>query len=204
MGRTAVTVRPYEYPSEPHRRRHGPFGYTYYPTYLPWLKDEFSFRCVYCLKRIVWAPTDQWVVDHLISCAEAPDMECEYDNLVLACQFCNGRKGPKRVPDPCRVAYGRCLRVEEDGRITVIGRPGNILIKVLRLNHPWLVEQRRNQIKILATLARANQELFNQLMGYPLDLCDLRKLRNPGNRRPDGLQNCHFARRERGELPAVY
>ena len=203
MGRAAVTVQPYEYASEPHRRRHGPAGYTEYSSYLPWLKDEFSFRCVYCLKRIVWAPTDQWVVDHSISRAEAPELECEYDNLVLACQFCNGRKGSNRVPDPSRVAYGRCLRVEEDGTIAAIGEDGsgNRLINVLRLNHPWQVEQRRNLIKILA---RVDQELFIQLMGYPSDLCDLRKLRNPDNRRPDGLQNCHFARRERCELPAVY
>ena len=204
MGATAVTARPYEYPSEPHRRRHGPAGYMEYSSYLPWLKDEFSFRCVYCLKRIVWAPTDQWVVDHVVPLAEASDLECEYDNLVLACQFCNGRKGRKRLPDPCRVAYGRCLRVEEDGSITAIGRPGDRLIKVLRLNHPWQVEQRRNLIKILAALARVDRELFNRLMGYPQDLCDLRKLKNPDNRRPEGLQNCHFARRERGELPPVY
>ena len=41
MERITVTVQPYEYPSEPHRRRHGPAGYKDYSQYLPWLKDEF-------------------------------------------------------------------------------------------------------------------------------------------------------------------
>ena len=42
---------PFEYPSSPHRRRHGPLGYADYASFRPWLRDEFSFRCVYCLLR---------------------------------------------------------------------------------------------------------------------------------------------------------
>ena len=135
MARIEQTVQPYAYPGEAHQRRHGPAGYTDYHSYRPWLEDEFAFRCVYCLKRMVWAPTDIWTVDHLVSRHDAPHLECDYTNLVFACQFCNGQKGPKRVPDPCEVAYGSCLRVEADGSVTALNDFGRRLVKVLRLNH---------------------------------------------------------------------
>jgi hypothetical protein len=50
----ATTV--FDYPSLPHARRHGPQGYADYKHYKPWLRDEFSFRCVYCLCRETWLP----------------------------------------------------------------------------------------------------------------------------------------------------
>ena len=42
------------YPEVPHSRRHGPKGYADCYQYHPWLRDEFSFRCVYCLSRERW------------------------------------------------------------------------------------------------------------------------------------------------------
>jgi hypothetical protein len=50
-----VTV--FDYAATAHVRRHGPFGYQDYESYRDWLRDEFSFRCVYCLKRIFWFRT---------------------------------------------------------------------------------------------------------------------------------------------------
>ncbi len=204
MGRVNFAADPYEYPAEAHRRRHGPAGYSDYASYGPWLADEFTFRCVYCLKRAVWAPTDTWVVDHLISRDEAPQLECDYDNLVLACQFCNGRKGPNRVPDPCRVAYGDCLRVERDGTITDLNKPGGRLLKVLRLNHKCYVEWRRGMIHLISVLAKHDRTLFERLMRFPSDLPDLAHRHPPRNSRPEGIAESHFARRQRCELPPVY
>jgi hypothetical protein len=204
MARVEPTVPPYAYSSEPHNRRHAPSGYADYHSYQPWLKDEFSFRCVYCLKRVVWAPTDIWTVDHLISQRDALHLECEYTNLVFACQFCNGQKGTKRVPDPCKVAYGACLRTELDGTITPLNASGRRLIKVLGLNHPWQIAERLKQIHLLAALAIHNRVLYEQLMGFPTDLPDLGTLNPPQNHRPEGIPESHFARRQRGELPAIY
>ena len=96
MAGIEQTVHPYAYPPAAHQRRHGPAGYTDYHSYRPWLEDEFSFRCIYCLKRVVWAPTDIWTIDHLVSQDDAPHLECDYTNLVFACQFCNSQKGPNR------------------------------------------------------------------------------------------------------------
>jgi len=104
MDGVDATIEPYIYPPRQHSRRHGPAGYSTYESYRPWLEDEFSFRCIYCLNRKVWSPTNIWAIDHLISQDEAPELECEYDNLVFACQFCNQQKLANRVPDPCRVA----------------------------------------------------------------------------------------------------
>ena len=42
---------PFSYPAAVHVRRHGPQGYADYASYRPWLRDEFAFRCVYCLLR---------------------------------------------------------------------------------------------------------------------------------------------------------
>jgi hypothetical protein len=42
------------YPSQPHRRKHGPRGYGNAIEFRGWLRDEFSFSCVYCLEREQW------------------------------------------------------------------------------------------------------------------------------------------------------
>ena len=39
----------FDYPAPQEKRRHGPSGYRNYESYRPWLRDEFDFRCVYCL-----------------------------------------------------------------------------------------------------------------------------------------------------------
>jgi hypothetical protein len=42
---------PFAYADAPHVRKHGPSGYVRYQSYKDWLRDEFAFRCVYCLER---------------------------------------------------------------------------------------------------------------------------------------------------------
>jgi hypothetical protein len=44
----------FTYPAQPHIRRHGTRGYAALESYSPWLRDEFAFRCVYCLLREQW------------------------------------------------------------------------------------------------------------------------------------------------------
>jgi len=201
---TDLDPEPYAYPHRPHRRRHGPAGYTDYASYRPWLEDEFWFRCVYCLKRMVWAPTDVWSVDHLVPQVGAPERECDYDNLVLSCQFCNQQKSGRSVPDPCRIAYGLHLVVEPDGRVAARGKAGRRLVKDLRLNHPLHRKERVKMMGILRSLAVHDRGEFERLMGFPADLPDLRRKRAPMNSRPAGLQESCLALRERGALPRVY
>ena len=75
---------PFRYPTSPHKRQHGPQGYTNYESYKPWLRDEFSFRCVYCLVRERHYPNREaaFGVDHLIPQRVAPELALHYDNLL--------------------------------------------------------------------------------------------------------------------------
>jgi 5-methylcytosine-specific restriction endonuclease McrA len=199
------TIQPYQYPSRPHERRHGPRGYSAYESYRPWLEDEFTFRCIYCLNRKVWSPTNIWAIDHLVSQDEKPELATDYDNLVFACQFCNQQKLANRVPDPCRIAYGECLRVETNGEITALNREGRRLVEVIRLNHPRFVEERLKMLRLTKVLAKHAPGELEKLMGFPDILPNLTSLRPPGgNGRPNGILASHFGRRQQGELPKVY
>lgn len=199
-----VTINPYTYPNAAHKRRHHPSGYSDYSSYFPWVQDEFLFRCVYCLKRMVWHPTDVWTVDHLVPRETAPQLACEYTNLVLACSFCNSQKGEKSVPDPCSVAYGKCLSVQLDGSIVPHGKHGKAIIDAVRLNHPRMQEERVKTIKVLHVLAAADPDEYVRRMTYPTDLPDLSKRHPPVNLLPNGVdQSCH-ARKSRNELSETY
>lgn len=57
---------PFQYPIGKHVCRHGPVGYADPQRYKPWLRDEFHFRCVYCLCRERWVPDgeDAFSVEH--------------------------------------------------------------------------------------------------------------------------------------------
>jgi hypothetical protein len=199
------SIQPYVYPVRPHRRRHGPAGYLTYESYRSWVEDEFYFRCIYCLNRKVWSPTNIWAIDHLISQNEESGLVCEYDNLAFACQFCNQQKLANRVPDPCQVAYGKCLRVESDGTVTSLNKHGKRLVDVIRLNHPRFIEERLKTLHLWKVLAAHDPTELQRLMAFPADLPDLSALKPPrGNRRPEGISESCLARRNRGDLPKVY
>ena len=89
---------PFTYPSAPHERRHGPVGYAGYESYRPWLRDEFAFRCVYCLMRETWGSFgSQYAIDHFVPTVTAPEATTHYANLLYACVTCNGVKSDRLV-----------------------------------------------------------------------------------------------------------
>lgn len=204
MAGIKLSAHPYRYPTQARRRRHGPAGYKDYRAYLPWLQDEFTFRCVYCLKRQKWARTDTWSVDHLVPQAENPALECDYNNLVLTCQWCNNRKLADSVPDPVAVAYGNCLRVDDaTARVRALNEDGEILIRVLKLNSDEHVRTRSDKLRNLSIMARCAPEEWKRMMGFPEELPNLRRKSPPeGNTRPEGIAECWYERRH--ELPEVY
>ncbi len=59
-------------------------------------------------------------------------------------------------------------------------------------------------MRIVTLAEERDADLFRQLVGFPNDLPDLRKLKPPHNHRKEGLGECWFARYRRGELPSVY
>jgi hypothetical protein len=85
------SVDAFRHPPQPLTRRHGPTGYADYQSYRPWLRDEFTFRCVYCLIREQWGRvTGEFDLDHFLPQASHPDKGADY--LLYACRPCNLRK----------------------------------------------------------------------------------------------------------------
>lgn len=197
---------PFTYPTTPHVRRHGPRGYADCESYRPWLRDEFSFRCVYCLIREMWGPVQGvFALEHFLPIATRPDLALEYDNLLYGCASCNLSKGSQQTPDPLRVLLAGKVEVTPDGQIRASSGEARKLIDMLSLNRPRLCEFRSLWIQIVRLAALHDPDLFQRLLGYPPDLPDLTVLRPPqGNSRPEGVKQSHHARRGRGELLERY
>ena len=200
-------MQPFAYPALPHGRRHGPRGYARHESYRPWLRDEFAFRCVYCLGRERWHKGHYgFHVDNLIPERADPGRALDYDNLLYACGTCNEMKADAEgIVDPGKTAYGQCIEVHEDGTIRALNSEGRILIKVLRLDNRENTEYRRLMLEIVRMARDENAKLHLDLMGYPDDMPDLAAKRPPaGNSRPNGVEGSFRARQTRGELAETY
>lgn len=196
---------PFAYLTTSHVRRHGPYGYADYGSYRDWLRDEFSFRCVFCFKREQWdLVLGNWDIDHFVPQRSHPQGKLEYDNLLYVCHTCNLSKSDLIVPDPCDVAFGECVEVHEDGRIAPLNENGEILIERLRLDNEDYIRFRHLIIRTVRSLAIHDRETYILWMGYPDILPDLSQLRPAGNNRPEGIIDSFYARRIRGELPDTY
>ena len=190
-------------------RRHGPAGWTDYQKYRPWLRDEFSFRCVYCLARETWVDMRTSMhIDHFEPQKLRPDLICTYTNLLYLCPTCNSLKRTTILVDPCDKALGHCLKVHNDGRVEALNndQDAQLLIDVLALNEPSEVERRRTWIGILRSLAETDWPSFVTVMSYPADLPDLSEPRNtpPSNSKPEGIRHSHLEKQRRGELAEIY
>ncbi|MBO0698354.1 MAG: HNH endonuclease [Zavarzinella sp.] len=194
---------PFDYPSAPHVRRHGPRSYADYASFRDWLRDEFSFRCVYCLLRERWVPGG-FHLDHFVPVAAYPEAVMDYDNLLYCCVTCNLAKGYSEVPDPTRTLSADTVSVQDDGSLLASTPEAEYLVECLGLNGPRYRHVRRLWMRVVAACA-SNPDLLGDILGYPDDLPDLSTRRPPGgNTRPAGLAASHYARRARGELPDTY
>ena len=196
---------PFAYPSKPHVRRQGPQGYSKYGQYRNWLRDEFAFRCVYCLRRETWLVLRKdHELDHSLSKSEHRDKARDYDNLVFACRNCNGTKGAKNLPSPESVAYGDCLLVDESGDIHAKNKTGEEIIELLRLDGSDYTAMRRHLLNTISE-SRPGSKTLQWCLGYPDDLPNLSDEPEPkANKRPNGIHDSHYERRQRGELPEYY
>ena len=201
-----------EYAMERHQRRHGPLGYVDYKSYKPWLRDEFTFRCAYCLWRENWCADGDgsFGVDHVRPQASHSEQSCVYDNLVYACCRCNSVKQDRPLPmDPCDEGWGKHLQSLSDGTVGAITPLGQRMIEVCRLNRPALVQARIRILRLLNELVANGSEdarsLLSEYLGFPLTLPALSQLHPPGgNARPEGIETSYFEKRKRGELPPTY
>jgi 5-methylcytosine-specific restriction endonuclease McrA len=195
----------FDYPDHRAERRHSPSGYASYERYRPWLRDEFDFRCVYCLKRETWGQvTGEFDLDHFEPQSLNPRRQLDYLNLVYACRRCNSVKRDQTVGNPFDLLHSYNIVTRPDGSLHASDHESLRLIRQLDLNSPRLKHWRSMWMRILALAAERDADLYAQLVGFPHDLPDLGALRPPHNHRKEGLDECWFARRRRGELLNVY
>ncbi|MBC7821915.1 MAG: HNH endonuclease [Planctomycetaceae bacterium] len=196
----------FAYPATRHVRHHGPYGYTDYESFREWLRDEFCFRCVFCLYREQWPqPVTSFDIDHFIPVAADPAGQCCYDNLLYACSRCNSVKNDKlAIPSPEDVALSDCLRVQSDGTIEALNDSGMLLIRLLKLDHPKLVRTRKLILETLQVLEGTAPLTYIEWMRFPDELPDLSRKHASGNSRPLGIQQSWLVRKSRGELPEIY
>jgi hypothetical protein len=204
---------PFDYPSPKNGRRHHPRGYKNYQDFKPWLRDEFQFRCVYCLVRETWYFRRGWVefqVDHIKPKSTYPELICEYENMVYCCKFCNWYKGDHlELPSPNEVANSDCFQVRPDGVLVALDDRGDHLIEALLLNEDELVEKRRDMIEQFDRLSTSqdpeDKVSLRQRFGYPKPLPVLSRLKPPGgNLKPEGVSESFHARLRLGELDDFY
>jgi hypothetical protein len=196
----------FTYPARAHQRRHGPQGYADYDSYRPWLRDEFTFRCVYCL---LW---EQWVrvrgmfdIDHFLPVAQHLEQKRTYDNLLYSCATCNAVRGNRVIPDPSQVLIAGDVWAGENGTIQARTRAARRLIRVLGLDDPEYTEFRLLWMGIVSLAEQCDPELYRKLMGFPADLPNLARLKPPGgNTRPEGVQASYLSRKKGGTLPETY
>ena len=195
----------FDYPDPRSGRNHGPAGYSSYESFRPWLRDEFTFRCAYCLKRETWGQvTGEFELDHFEPQSLVPDRELDYFNLVYTCRRCNAVKRDRTVEDPLVVLSSDSVTVLPDGILRSDLPETNRLIRQLDLNSPRLVKWRVMWMRIVDLAKERNAELYHQLTTFPDDLPDIAKLRPPRNSQPEGIELSWYAKRDRGQLPQSY
>jgi len=166
----------FDYPEPRAERIHGPMGYSSYESFRPWLRDEFTFRCTFCLIRETWGRlTGEFELDHFNPQSLAPDNSLDYFNLVYSCRRCNQVKLNQLVPD-----------------------------RQLDLNSPKLMKWRVLWMRIIDLANERDPTLYRQLTGFPDDLPNLSQLRPPKNSKPDGIRISWYAKRQRGQLPDLF
>ncbi|MEO8493515.1 MAG: HNH endonuclease [Planctomycetota bacterium] len=195
----------FDYPELWSERIHGPMGYASYESFRPWLRDEFTFRCVYCLKRETWGQvTGEFELEHFQPQSLAPQLTFDYFNLVYACRRCNLIKLDQQVDDPLTILSSDFAIVLPDGIIASDRIETKRLIRQLDLNSPKLRKWRVMWMRIADLAAERDSILYRQLTGFPDDLPNLSRLRPPSNSSPGSIEISWYAKRQRGQLPDAY
>lgn len=193
--------------------KHGPWGYTRYASYKDWLRDEFAFRCVYCLTRERWYPTGHrnFAVEHIAPKVSNKHLKTVYDNLAYSCHLCNSRKGTRVTLNPRVNPFGTHLSVQADGRISGLTPAGNKMIALLGLDEDDLTALRKRFLDIYAAfhapVYSGNlfvQEVFTDAFRYPTALPDLKAKNPPGNKRKRAVNRCAYQRMRGKTKPETY
>lgn len=207
---------PYVFPTRPHVRRHGPDGYPEYGRFKDWLRDEFQFRCAYCLHREIWERrlSRSFEIDHIVPQVVAPDRVVEYDNLAYSCDACNNFKNDELMPGPCDIDYAEHFRFLENGKVEALTKKGEYLIEILGLDTGYLEKYRSKVFRNYRDIVEMANEYGEddedvqveilELLGYPDDVPNLKLRRPPANSRPGGKDNCYYLRLRNPTFSKIY
>src|SRR5207247_1861052 len=144
-----------DHPILPNAQQHGPTGYKAYQAFKPWLRDEFKFKCVFCLVRETWYPNGDaaFSVEHLKPQHIDKRGILDYENLYYSCLTCNSvKRAVWPIADPCADAYCNHLKVITDGTVDALTRHGMILRDTLKLNERRRVEFRLRMLALFSKL----------------------------------------------------
>lgn len=204
---------PFAYATAKHERKHHPSGYASHAGFKPWLRDEFSFRCVYCLEREMWYPNraDSFDVEHVLPKSDKlphVHLTLDYMNLVYACSRCNGAKGTQLFIDPTATAFGDHIALGNEGQLVAKTKDGERLIEKLHLNESPAIVNRRLILNIIQAMVEhpTNQpirEIFLSKFAFPEILPDLKGCRVPNSKSPSE-DSCYHELRQRHDLPDFY
>ena len=140
-----------------------------YRRFRPYIREDFSECCAYCLlHELLAGGAENFELDHFRPKSRYPDLTHVYENLYYSCHPCNNIKRHfwptdallargYRFVDPCHDDFSTHF-TEVDGRWEPITPAGDYSQERLRLNRKHLVEIRR----IIA-------QLLNHLGAPPLD-----------------------------------
>jgi len=200
--RLKVVEFAFAYPMVAHQRRHGPVGYKDPESYREWLRDDFSYRCVFSLIRETWiGRAASFHVDHLCPRSVDPMLVCDYNNLLYLHHRINLVKGKLPLPDPGKIALGKCLEVVTSGahmgEVTALNKDGDAIVATLKLNNEAEIEERRKWLDVLRAVAVADECRFRKLVGFPADLTNLANpQRRKRNTRPEGITQSAYHLKE--------
>lgn len=193
--------------------KYSPWGYTRYASYKDWLRDEFSFRCAYCLTREKWCPAGHrdFAVEHIAPKSSNKHLKTVYENLAYACHLCNSRKGTRLTLNPRSNPFGTHLSVKGDGTIDGLTSDGNKMILILGLDEDELIETRKHYIEIYnAFQDPANKghsfvvSQYEWAFSYPKSLPDLKGKNPPGQKNRKAVNKCWFQRLRTKTKPTIY
>lgn len=149
-----------------------------YRRFRPYIREDFSSCCAYCLlAEVLGAGQENFELDHFRPRAHFPTLVREYENIYYSCHVCNNTKRDSwpsmelrnrgyRFFDPCQDDFYAHFE-ESDGRWQPITRIGEYSVDRLRLNRGHLIQIRRLLISWLNELGQPsvnwNEPLRHQI-----------------------------------------
>lgn len=176
-------------------------SYQAYESYRSFLRDEFDFRCAYCLTREIWKEASDFELDHWCPDKEPESLRTDYDNLVFACRECNGSKLDRPIElKPLRDDFSQHLVFRLDGHAVPTSDKGRALIRKLSLNGPSRIDFRKRWLDVWQLAKEKGKE--ERVLGWPARLPNLTAVRPVSNR--TNTERCYFKMQERGTLPELF